>query len=222
MIRKRFKSLARRTAIKMFKMEFDTEEREQNTKRVDPSQVDLSKIPKLVDGDGDTPGPNHKEDIGRTWVSAQLVGGVAPCFVDTRPLAELEGGILPKAQVQPGEQILQHLDGLPTDRQARVVVYDATGEQGASALAERLRQEGWTMARQLKGGFAEWIEHDEPIEQPPQPTGAPVPLGGRVRLKDGREVRLLRCEQENDQIRLTLMDQDGKILDPMGADALEI
>ena len=61
-------------------MEFDTEDRDPAARRRgDPSQFDPSKIPPLVDGDGDTPGPNHKTEIGRTWVSAQLAGGGPVC-----------------------------------------------------------------------------------------------------------------------------------------------
>ena len=63
-------------------MEFDTEERKNfrsyNKDRIQNTEAtfDESKIPKVVDGSGDTPGPNHKQDIGRTWVSAQMAGGL--------------------------------------------------------------------------------------------------------------------------------------------------
>ena len=78
-LRDRIRQKARGVAIRVLGMEFDTEERAPTTRpKVAPGEIDLSVIPKLVDGDGDTPGPNHREDIGRTWVAAQLAGGVAP------------------------------------------------------------------------------------------------------------------------------------------------
>ena len=76
MIRDRLKNRMRKMAIKAFGMEFDTEDRDPNAGgRANPDDFDPSVIPKIVDGAGDTPGPNHKEDIGRTWVAAQARGG---------------------------------------------------------------------------------------------------------------------------------------------------
>ena len=75
MIRDRLKKAARKAAIRLLNMEFDTEDRDPNARgNPDASKFDPDKIPPLVDGDGDTPGPNHKQDIGRTWVAAQLAG----------------------------------------------------------------------------------------------------------------------------------------------------
>ena len=75
MIRDRLKNRMRKMAIKAFGMDLDTEDRDPNAGgRANPDDFDPSVIPKIVDGAGDTPGPNHKEDIGRTWVAAQLAG----------------------------------------------------------------------------------------------------------------------------------------------------
>ena len=134
-------------------MEFDTEERDPNARGVaDPNNFDPSVIPKLVDGDGDTPGPNHRFDIGRTWVSAQLAGGVPPFFIDIRAPQVAAAGILPGALLLSGESLKQRTDVLPTDRGQRVTIYDQTGEQGSSDLAAWLREQGWGMARRLQGG----------------------------------------------------------------------
>ena len=161
MIRNRLKNRVRRLAIKAFGMEFDTEDRDPNAGgRADPADFDPSVIPKIVDGAGDTPGPNHKEDIGRTWVAAQLAGGVAPFFIDIRPPMETVAGVLPGAKRFPGQSIEDHLSILPPKEQ-RVTVYDQTGEQGSIELAARLREAGWANARRLRGGYAEWIEHGE-------------------------------------------------------------
>jgi len=166
MIRDRFKKKARKLAIKAFGMEFDTEDRDPNAGgRADPANFDPSVIPKIVDGAGDTPGPNHKQDIGRTWVAAQLAGGVAPFFIDMRTPMEMAAGVLPGAQRFPGNSIEGHLSRLPTKDQ-RVTVYDQTGEQGSAELAAWLREQGWSNARRLRGGYAEWIEHGEDIVTP--------------------------------------------------------
>jgi len=177
MFRDRIKNRVRQMAIKAFGMEFDTEDRDPNAGgRADPNDFDPSVIPKLVDGDGDTPGPNHKEDIGRTWVAAQLAGGVAPLFVDMRSPMEVAPGILPGAIRFPGNSIKDHLSKLPSKDQ-RVTVYDQTGEQGSIELAAWLREEGWTNARRLRGGYAEWIEHGEDIAPPQTSAESELNIG---------------------------------------------
>jgi rhodanese-related sulfurtransferase len=164
MIRDRLKNVARKAAIKFFNMEFDTEEEAApRPRRVDPASFDASKIPKIVDGDGDTPGPNHREDIGRTWTAAQLVGGAPPFFLDMRPESEKSRGSLPGALHLPGRSVEQHLNRLPADKSLRVIVYDQDGESGSTELAAWLRSNGVPMARRLKGGFAEWVQNGEPI-----------------------------------------------------------
>lgn len=194
MIRDRLKKAARKAAIRLLNMEFDTEDRDPNARgNPDASKFDPDKIPPLVDGDGDTPGPNHKQDIGRTWVAAQLAGGVAPIFIDLRPPQECVAGILPGSLALPGELVFENLELLP-DKATRVTVYDQTGALGSAEIAERLRDAGWTMARRLRGGFAEWIEHDETIELPEAPTGARFRLGDSVRIPDGRQAWILRID----------------------------
>ena len=171
MFRDRLKNRVRKIAIKAFGMEFDTEARDPNAGgRANPDDFDPSVIPKIVDGAGDTPGPNHKEDIGRTWVAAQLAGGVAPFFIDIRSPMEMAAGILPGAHRFPEASIKDHLGALP-DKGERVTVYDQTGEQGSIELAEWLRSQGWHLARRLQGGYAEWIEHGEDVEAPKLAAG---------------------------------------------------
>ncbi len=194
MIRDRLKNVARRAAIKLLNMEFDTQERDPAARhRGDPSQFDPSKIPPLVDGDGDTPGPNHKSDIGRPWVSAQLAGGVAPFFLDVRPPQEAVAGTLPGAVVLPDELVLKRLDLLPADRETRITVYDQTGELGSDDVAKALRSAGFTKARRLQGGYAQWLEHAEVIDTPENLPGAALKVGDPVRFSDGREGWVLRA-----------------------------
>ena len=183
MIRNRLKKKVRKLAIKAFGMEFDTEDRDPNAGgRADPANFDPSVIPNIVDGAGDTPGPNHKQDIGRTWVAAQLTGGVAPFFIDIRTPMEMAAGVLPGAHRFPGKSIEQHLSKLP-EQSLRVTVYDQTGEQGSAELAAWLREQGWSNARRLQGGYAEWIEHGEEIVSPKTTKKSPKNVGDPVKAK---------------------------------------
>jgi rhodanese-related sulfurtransferase len=166
MFRDRIKNRVRNFAIKAFGMEFDTEARDPNAGgRADPNDFDPTVIPKIVDGAGDTPGPNHKEDIGRTWVAAQLAGGVAPLFIDIRSPMEVAAGVLPGAIRFPSNTLKDNLSVLPPKNE-RVTIYDQTGAQGSIELAAWLRENGWELARRLQGGYAEWIEHGEDTHPP--------------------------------------------------------
>ena len=220
MIRDRFKKAARRAAIRLLNMEFDTEERDPNARGVaDPNNIDPSVIPKLVDGDGDTPGPNHRTDIGRTWVSAQLAGGVPPFFIDIRPPQVASAGILPGALLLSGDSLKQRTDVLPSDRTQRVTIYDQTGEQGSIELADWLREQGWTMARRLQGGYAEWLEQGETIAQLASLDGARRQIGQPVKLADGRTGHVHSVESTSDKFQYTVW-VDGSVEGPLGDDAL--
>ena len=181
MIRNRLKGLVRKIAVKALNMEFDTQTRPENNFAKDV-EFDESKIPKVVDGSGDTPGPNHKTDIGRTWVSAQLSGGVAPFFIDIRPPSETVSGILPNAIIQTGDSIKNSLHILPKDKTERITIYDQTGDLGSDEIAQWLREQGWTMARKLRGGFAEWLEHDELLAQNQTISGAKYQIGDPIQV----------------------------------------
>lgn len=161
MIKKRLKNKFRKLAVKLFDMEFDVQER---PPRPDfTPEVDAAKIPKIVDGSGDTPGPNHKSEIGRTWLSAQVTSDVHPLCIDVRPPNEVVSGIIPGARLMPGWTIREKLEVLP-DKTEKVVIYDQTGEANSGEIASFLREQGWNGARQLSGGIAEWIEYGELIE----------------------------------------------------------
>ncbi|MDG1480556.1 MAG: rhodanese-like domain-containing protein [Myxococcota bacterium] len=220
MIRDRFKKAARRAAIKIFNMEFDTEERDPNARGVaDPNNFDPTVIPKLVDGDGDTPGPNHRYDIGRTWVSAQLVGGVPPFFIDIRPPDVAAAGILPGAILMSGDAVKQRTNRLPADRAERVTIYDQTGELGSAEIAAWLREQGWTMARRLQGGYAEWLEQGETISQLDALPNAPRQIGQPVKLTDGRNGHIHSVEASGSGFSYSVWVA-GTVEGPLGDDAL--
>ncbi len=169
MIRDRIKQRLRGIALKAFGMEKQAEAR-QTRKTTGSGAYDPSVIPPLVDGDGDTPGPNHKELIGRTWLAAQLKGGDAGIVIDIRPPQEWIAGVIPSSLLVPHEQIFQRSALIP-DKSTRVTLVDATNEQEAFALAARLREQGWETARALQGGWAEWVEHGEQQDLPPRSEG---------------------------------------------------
>lgn len=185
MIRDRLKTTARKVLLKAFGMEDDAATRTSFRPPAQKGEVDTTVIPKIVDGSGDTPGPNHKELIGRTWLAAQVIGGSPSVLLDIRPPEEWTAGILPGSLLLPHHQIKARLHLLPPKEQ-RVTVVDATGSDEAQALAAWLRGEGWGMARCLVGGWAEWVEHGEPSAQPEQPEGARFRLGDPVELHDSR------------------------------------
>jgi len=216
MIRKKLKDRARKAAIKLLGMEFDAEHRDPAGRGVaDPSAFDPDKIPQVVDGSGDTPGPNHKTEIGRPWVAAQLAGGVAPFFVDARPAAELAQGLLPGALCMPGDRLHLHLSRLPA-KDTRVTVYDQTGEQNAADLAAWLREQGWSWARSLRGGFVEWIEHGEALEKAPTTDDGAIRVGDPLTLADGGPGWAIEVEGDT----VTVWLESGSEAGPVERDAL--
>ena len=219
MIRDRLKNAAKKAVLRAFNMEWDAEEvRDGGTRKTD-SVFDPTKIPKIVDGSGDTPGATHREDIGRTWVSAQIVSGASPFIVDIRPASEVISGLLPDALLMPGESLKQNLHRLPA-KDIRVTVYDQTGELGSDGIATWLREQGWGMARRLRGGYAEWIEHGETVVPPPLLAGARYRVGDPVKLKDGRTGHVVEVSTAGG-VAYTIWLSTGAATGPVGGDALE-
>jgi rhodanese-related sulfurtransferase len=132
-----------------------------------------SPVPRVQPGTGDTPGPNHRTDIGRTWLSAQIVSGVAPFVVDLRSADDFARGHVPGARHLQGDRAFD-TTRLPPKEDA-VVVCDATGFEDSDRVATALRDKGWIGARRLVGGFVEWAEAGEPVERG---AGATTPVAG--------------------------------------------
>jgi hypothetical protein len=121
--------------------------------------------------------------------------------------------------LMPGDSLKGHLDRLPA-KDVRVTIYDSTGEQGSEALAAWLRGEGWTMARRLRGGFAEWIEHGEVVHLPQLVAGARAKVGDPIGLKDGRSGWVQEVTGSGSGIRYTIWLAGGAEVGPVGVDAL--
>lgn len=210
MIRDRLKSVARKAALRVFGMEKQAEDVAAGTQHTPsaPKPYDPSVIPRVVDGSGDTPGPNHKSNIGRTVLAAEVASGAPPFMVDIRPPKECAGGWIRGARLLPGQQLKERLDLLP-DKATRVTIYDQTGSDAADALAAWLREQGWIGARRLVGGYAEWIEHAEPVATPEAPKGGRYVVGQMVQRKGGGRAWVQEARSAADGPRYTLWSEDG-------------
>ena len=202
MFRDKLKKAARKAALKALGMESQAAPRQ--TSRGEAGEFDPTVIPRVVDGSGDTPGPNHKTLIGRTWISAQLAGGVSPCILDIRPPEQWRAGHLPGALLLPGRQIMSRTDLLPS-KDKRVAVCDATGDALSAEVALWLHEAGWTLARQLQGGWAEWVEFGEPIVTPETIEGDLIQIGDTAELTDGRRGWVQELTTDSEGLVFTLL-----------------
>ena len=218
MIRDRLKGAVKRVAIKAFGMEWEAEElapNEGNSKRAAPAEIDPNLIPRVVDGSGDTPGPKHRERIGRTWLASQVISGVPGVIIDIRHPKEVVAGMIPQAILLPGEQVKTRLELLPA-KDVRVTLYDQTGGDASEQLATWLREQGWTIARMLQGGYAEWIEHDEPVTRPEPPANGRYHLGNPVELKTGQRGVVQAAWTDAGFARYTVLLDSGEVRGPVG------
>jgi rhodanese-related sulfurtransferase len=217
MIRDRLKKVAKQAAVKFFKMEWEAEElapNAGNTKLGGPQTFDPSLIPRVVDGSGDTPGPKHRERIGRTWLASQVISGVPGMIIDLRHPREVVAGLLPQAHLVPGLQLKERTELLPA-KDVRITVYDQTGGEAAESMATWLRGEGWGMARSLQGGYAEWIEHDEPIVLPQPPEGGRYHVGNPVELSTGERGTVQLAWSEGNGARYAVLLDTGTVRTPL-------
>ncbi|HNC96477.1 MAG TPA: rhodanese-like domain-containing protein [Myxococcota bacterium] len=216
MIRDRLKNAARKAMLKVFNMEFDAQETA-GPPQADPKMdaaTQASYMPPIVQGSGDTPGPNHKTDIGRTWLAAQVASGAGPVLVDLRPPPEVVAGMLPGAYLLPGQQLKNNLHLMPA-KSERVVIYDQIGGDDSDQLASWLREQGWEMARRLRGGYAEWVEYDEPIELPQPPAGAKHHLGVPVEDAKGRRGSVQKVTVEGGKAQYLVLLDSGELVGPL-------
>ena len=211
MVRDKLKRAAQKVGRRFFGMESQAAPRENRYARggAPRDDVDDDLIPRVVDGSGDTPGPNHKADIGRTWVSAQLLGGEGIVALDVRSPDEFETGHLPGAMLIPPGAFPEAASRLPGNGTEIVIaVYDATGEQEAGEVAAQLRKAGWPRARRLRGGFAEWVEEGEEVAASEREGNGPH-RGDTVRL-DGRECVVWHVHDAPPSIDVLFRD-DGSV-----------
>ena len=218
MIRDRLKGAVRKVLLRAFGMERDAESSAGPPKAEPGMDIETQRafIPPIVQGSGDTPGPNHKTDIGRTWLSAQVISGAGPVLIDMRPPRECVAGMLPGALLFPGEQLRQRLDVLPP-KSERVVLYDQVGGEESDRMAEWLRGQGWEMARRLVGDYAEWIEYDEPVQVPQPPPGARLHIGEPVQTIDGEHGDVQAVEVRDGAARYRIYLGPGRVTDWLSA-----
>ena len=187
----------------------DRKEQEHRDVAFDPKY-----IPKLVDGSGDTPGAKPQNtDRSNLGFGSACVGSIAFCRghsssrrVDCRPHH--------RRPTASGQQILENTKLLP-EASNRVAVMDAEGGQLSDEIAAALWEKGWTLARQLAGGWAEWIEHAEPDEKPPQIASARYQVGSHVETKAGEKgvVQAVRVKGRGHSYDILVdYDSDGVLL----------
>jgi phage shock protein E len=72
-------------------------------------------------------------------------------------------GDLPDTDLSiPFDEIAQHLDQLPADRDAKIVLYCRSGSMSAEA-AVALAELGYTQVFHLDGGFRAWVAEGLPL-----------------------------------------------------------
>lgn len=84
---------------------------------------------------------------------AEILTDQRPCVIDVRTEAEFQTGALQGAINLPLAQLEQRLDELPSDRQASLVIYCASGGRSAMACT-LLRQHGYIRALNAGGLWA--------------------------------------------------------------------
>ncbi len=112
------------------------------------------------------PGVEH---VSAEDLSSRLDSGAsAPIVLDVRTAEEYEVSHLPGAlRVDPEGELPDFL--LSLDHDSSVVAYCSVGYR-SSRLVERLRNEGFTDAKNLEGSIFEWANKGYPLER----DGAPV------------------------------------------------
>ncbi len=92
-----------------------------------------------------------------------LTGEPKPFLIDVRSEQELKDAGYIDGQVNiPLKSLLDHLDQLPADKSAPIVVYCAIGHRGAMAMTT-LQLLGYTNVTSIGGGFNNWVKNGLPV-----------------------------------------------------------
>jgi 3-mercaptopyruvate sulfurtransferase SseA len=103
------------------------------------------------------------------------------------------------------------MDMLPP-KEIRVTVYDSDGGAESERLASWLRDQGYEWARQLQGGWAEWLEFGEPSERPKPVEGAKVQVGEPIVTTSGIQGVVQGIEVSGSVHTYTVLRDDGTVL----------
>jgi len=96
-----------------------------------------------------------------------LTATSSPFQLDVREPRELaDGGLIAGSTNVPIRTLVEHLDRLPPDKGALIIVECADGHRSAMAVMA-LSLLGYTDVKGLAGGFAAWTKADLPVSSPP-------------------------------------------------------
>jgi rhodanese-related sulfurtransferase len=85
----------------------------------------------------------------------RITSGDAPAIIDVRSAREFVDGHVPGAVNVPFLRVSKHVEAIPADRDAELVVYCGHGPRAIIA-ARSLRKHGFTHITYLEGHFSKW------------------------------------------------------------------
>ena len=92
--------------------------------------------------------------------------------IDVRTLEEHEAGYIPGTDLNIDYNELDaHIDKLPSDKNARIVVYCRSGRRSAMAY-KTLEEMGYTNLYNLDGGVLRWTREGYPLEKDKENDGS--------------------------------------------------
>jgi len=98
--------------------------------------------------------------------SLQSGNGDKPVLVDVRETEEFDAGHIPGARHVPRGYLEQRIEGAAPDRDARVVLYCASGNRSALAAHTLRELLGYTNVESMTGGITLWKDRGYEVEVP--------------------------------------------------------
>lgn len=106
--------------------------------------------------------PKDFNTISTAAVQAKLDAGEPIFVLDVREPAEYAAGHLEGAKNIPIRELAQHMDALPADKGAPIVVYCKSGHRGAFGTYS-LGLLGYKNVKNMAAGFVGWEKEGKPV-----------------------------------------------------------
>lgn len=153
------------------------------------------------------PEPEDELEVEGAWVAARLDAGAALLCVDIREPHELRQGHGKGALLLPMNEVPKRLAELPRDRP--LVIYCAAGAR-SWGVTHYLREQGFSEAVSLAGGFADLADATGEWEQP---APGPFSLLQTVRLTDAaRQAAGLGEDDPSTATVQSVQERDGALV----------